>query len=451
MVEAAASRLWESSLGQLQMQVSKANFDTWLRDTRGVSFDGRTFVVAVPTDFAREWLNSKLRGPAMKTIADIVGGPVDVSFVVGNGHHPLPEASTPEVAARPARRARTGLVSRHTFESFVVGEANRFASSAAQNVAAAPGETYNPLFIYGGVGQGKTHLLHAIGNVAAGQGANVLYAPADQFMRDFVGSLQRHGEDDFRHKYRSLDLLLLDDFQFLVGRGEGRTEEEFLHTFNALQNGERQIVITCDRTPKLFTSLSDRLRTRLEGGLCVEIRPPDPQLRIDFLKKRMADKDLNLTLDVIEYLSDHFKLSIRGLEGAFNQVLALALVARRPITIELAMEATAGLASPNSKARPSCDRVLGVVCRYFGVTLEELRCPSREKRITYARQVAMLLMRDDCQKPLAEIGSLLGGRDHSTILHGANKISAAEGHDQQVRYDLHELRQVLAQPVKQPA
>ena len=165
----------------------------------------------------------------------------------------------------------------------------------------------------------------------------------------------------------------------------------------------------------------------------------------------MADKELNLPADVIQYLSDHFKLSIRELEGAFNQVLALATVARRPITIELAMEATAGLASPNSKARPSCDRVLGVVCRYFSVTLEDLRCPSREKRITYARQVAMLLMRDDCQKPLAEIGSLLGGRDHSTILHGANKISAAESHDQQVRYDLHELRQVLAQPVKQSA
>jgi chromosomal replication initiator protein len=443
-VEAVASRLWETSLGQLQMQVSKANYDTWLRDTKGISFDGQTFVVGVATDFAREWLNTKLRGPVMKTIANVVGSTVDVSFVVANANRTpaIPVETTP---APSVRRARTNLLSRQTFENFVVGEANRFAATAAREVAQGQG-AYNPLFIHGGVGQGKTHLLHAIGNVAAASGANVLYAPADQFLREFVMSLQKDGEEEFRQKYRGLDVLLLDDFQFLVGKD--RTEEEFLHTFNALQNNERQIVITCDRTPKLFTSLSDRIRTRLEGGLLVEVKAPDPWLRAEFLRKRMQDKDVVFPPEVIQYLSDHFKLSIRELEGAFIQVLALAGMARREITIELAMEATAGLASPQNKARPSCDRVLGVVCRYFEVTLDKLRCPSREKHITYARQVAMLLMRDDCQKPLAEIGQLLGGRDHSTILHGANKIAAAEMVDQRIRYDLHEIRQVLAQPIK---
>ncbi|MEX2238112.1 MAG: chromosomal replication initiator protein DnaA [Dehalococcoidia bacterium] len=446
----AASRLWETSLGQLQMQLSKANYETWLRDTKGLSFDGSTFVVTVPSDFAREWLNSKLRGLAMKTISDIVGSPVEVAFVVANGHHPAEApAAVAQAAPRVARRPRNNLLSRNTFDSFVTGEANRWANSAARAICAEPGVVYNPLFIYGGVGQGKTHLLHAIGNQTSISGLNILYVQADQFLRDFVMSIQREGEEEFRHKYRSLDVLLLDDFQFLVGKD--RTEEEFLHTFNALQNGERQIVITCDRSPKLFMSLSDRLRTRLEGGLCVEIKPPDAQLRADFLRRRMEDKGVALSPDVIQYLSDNFKLNIRELEGALNQVLALSSMARRPISIELAMEATAGLVSPSNRPRPSCDRVLGVVCRYFNVTLENLKCPSREKSITYARQVAMLLMRDDCQRPLAEIGGLLGGRDHSTILHGANKISAAEAHDQQVRYDLHELRQILAQPVKQTA
>lgn len=450
MVEAAASRLWETSLGQLQLQVTQANYRTWLRDTEGLSFDGETFVVSVPSDFAREWLDSKLKGAAMKTISDVVGKPVDISFVVSGG--------TPAAAATPLRSPHTSrvpdlqgrnLVLRNTFQSFVVGDANRFASSAARSVAEGASDRFNPLFIYGGVGQGKTHLLHAIGNLMATRGENVLYAPADQFLRDFVMSIQRHGEEEFRQKYRGLDVLLLDDFQLLVGVGKGKTEEEFLHTFNALQNGERQIVITSDRTPKHFTDLSDRLRTRLEGGLCVEIKPPDPQLRVDFLRKRTKDRDIDLALDVIDYLSEHFKLSIRALDGALNQVLGLASVVQRPITVELAMEATAGLASPNHRARPSADRVLGVVCRHFDQTLEGLGSISREKKLTYARQVAMLLLRDECQLALAEVGKLLGGRDHSTVLHGANKIARAEKYDQHIRYDLHEIRLILAEPVRE--
>ncbi|MPZ22920.1 MAG: chromosomal replication initiator protein DnaA [Dehalococcoidia bacterium] len=448
-----ASRLWEASLGQLQMQLTKANYDTWLRDTKGLSFDGDKCVVEVPSDFAREWLNSKLKGAAMKTVSDLVGNPVDVSFVVSSGNGRVngrPASPAPDAAAPPqqARRPRAGLLSRLTFEAFVVSDANRFASTAALAVAEDPGQAYNPLFLYGGLGQGKTHLLHAIGNVSATRGLNVLYASSDQFVRDFVVGIQR-GEDDFRHKYRTLDVLLLDDFQFLVGKE--KTEEEFLHTFNALMTGERQIVVSCDRTPKLLGSLSERLRTRLEGGLCVEVKPPDQRLREEFLRKRMDDKGVTMSGEVISYLSSHFKISIRELESAYNQVVALSGLTRRPITIELAMEATSGLASPNNRSLPSCDRVIGVVCRYFGVTLEQLESPSREKRLTYARQVAMLLMRDDCQQPLARIGKLLGQRDHSTVLHGANKISAAEAGDQQVRYDLHELRQVLTQPVKQSA
>jgi chromosomal replication initiator protein len=445
MGEAAASRLWETSLGQLQLQLTRANYETWLRDTRGLSFDGQRFIVGVPTDFAREWLNSKLRSPAMKAISDVVGSPVEVSFVVGNGALSQVGHEAPE--PRRAGKPRANLVSRHSFDSFVVGEANRFAASAALAVAEAPGQVYNPLFIYGGVGQGKTHLLHAVGNKAAAAGLNVLYVPADQFIREFVNSIHRDGEDDFRYKYRSLDVFLLDDFQFLAGKE--KTEEGFLHTFNALQNGERQIVITSDRTAKAFTQLGERLRTRLEGGLCVEVRPPDPKLREEFLRRRMLDKGIGLTDDVVDYLSAHFKMSMRELEGGFNQVVAMSTMTGRRVTIELAMEATAGLASPSSRAKPSADRVLGTVCRYFDVTMEQLRDPTREKGITYARQVAMLLLRDDCLMPLAEIGKLLGDRDHSTVLHGANKISAAARSEQQVRYDLHELRQVLSQPLPQ--
>ena len=310
MAEAAASRLWESSLGQLQLQLTKANYDTWLRETKGLSFDGHTFVVGVPTDFAKEWLNSRLRGPAVKALSEIIGEEVEVSFVMSNGATSLPEPV--EQPARPARRQRTNLLSRQTFDAFIVGDANRFAAAAARAVADTPGELYNPLFLYGVVGQGKTHLLHAIGNMAVGNGANALYVTADKFLSDFVTSIQRTGEEEFRNRYRTLDFLLLDDFQFLVGKGQGKTEEEFLHTFNALQTSQRQIVITCDRGPKLLTDLSDRLRTRLEGGLCIEVLPPGPELRVDFLNRRAADRNLTLPANVVDYLSSHFKLSSRA-------------------------------------------------------------------------------------------------------------------------------------------
>jgi chromosomal replication initiator protein len=432
MQEAPAHRVWDTALGQLQLQVTRPNYDTWLKDTVGLAAENGSFIVGTPNDFVSEWLSAKMGPVIAKTVGGILGREVSLKFQVvapktngnGNGHDPdvAPlngaEPASP-VATSPGPRKR--LNAKLTFERFVTGDSNRLAYAAASAVAEQPGHVYNPLFIYGGPGLGKTHLLQAIAHRATKVGHRALYTTCEQFTNDFINAIQQGRQDEFRRKYRSLDLLLIDDVQFLVGKRG--TEEEFFHTFNDLHDEGSQIVLSSDGAPKAIAGLEKRLCSRFQSGLIADIQPPDQETRLAILRFKASEQRLQLSPDVAQLLADRAQENVRELEGYLNRVAAYASLTRRPITLEVASLAMNALTPPNSDAPPTPQAIIDGVARYFNVPLAAVSGPSRAKPIAEARHFAMYLLREIAQLPLKQIGRLLGNRDHSTVIHGCRKVS----------------------------
>jgi chromosomal replication initiator protein len=449
-----AKQVWRAALGELQVSLSPANFETWLRDTHLVDVDDQRFRIAVPNGFAKDWLETRYRSLISQTLARVVGYSVQVEFVVTGAGEAQAQAAT--VAAQPVRvepvrvgapdgaaAGATYLNARYTFSNFIVGSANRLAHAASLSVAERPGHAYNPLFLYGGVGLGKTHLMHAIGNavVAKFPRKRVAYATSEKFTNEFITSIQQGKIDDFRNRYRRIDLLLIDDIQFIADKE--RTQEEFFHTFNAIHEDGKQIVLSSDRPPKAILTLEERLRSRFEWGLIADLTAPDLETRIAILRAKAEEQGTPITSDVIEFIARKVVSNIRELEGALNRIVAYASMGAMPISIELAQAVLSNVLYNPKKRQVTPERIAKAVSEYYGVGMDALQGQKREKSIVVPRQIAMYLMREETDVSLLRIGAEFGGRDHSTVLHACDKINREMQVNDEMRREVAAVRELI--------
>ena len=441
-------RAWQSALGQLQMEMPKASFDTWVRDTRIVNFEEGVFTIGVRNAYARDWLESRLSSTVTRLLMGIMNRDIDVQFVVSQGGGETfadPSAAVADQAAPTAeaveatpRPRNATLNPRYTFDNFVVGANNRLAHAAAQAVAENPASAYNPLFLYGGVGLGKTHLLHAIGNYCQEIGLNVLYVSSEEFTNDLINSIRNHTTQAFRDKYRSIDVLLIDDIQFIAGKES--TQEEFFHTFNCLHGQNKQLIISSDRPPKSLVTLEERLRSRFEWGLAADVQPPDLETRLAILRAKAERAGHRVPAEIMELIARCVQSNIRELEGALNRVVAFSELSGMAMTPQLAEVALADLLPQRGDVKP--DAVVDVVARTFNLTVERLLSPDRSRMVALPRQIAMYLMRET-NISLLQIGQALGGRDHTTVMYACDKVADMLERDDQLRRQVVQIRNKL--------
>ncbi|MDX1377740.1 MAG: chromosomal replication initiator protein DnaA [Anaerolineales bacterium] len=427
-----ADQAWQSVLGQLQMEMPRASFDTWVRDTKPISYQDGTLTVGVRNAYARDWLENRLASTVNRLLVGIMNSTVDVSFIV-NGHTnevivdeaPFSQPEVPDQAQhapasaseQPGRSAN--MNPRYIFDAFVVGSGNRLAHAACLAVTEKPARAYNPLFLYGGVGLGKTHLLHAIGNACLQRGLNVLYVSSEEFTNDMITAIRTHTTQAFREKYRSTDVLLVDDIQFIAGKES--TQEEFFHTFNTLHGQDKQIIVSSDRPPKALVTLEERLRSRFEWGLTADIQPPDLETRLAILRTKSERTGRNVPNEVLEMIAERVQSNIRELEGALNRILAFADLSGSMLTPDLVEVALADLLPQRSDVEP--EKIIELVAREWQTTVEALLGRDRTHKIAQPRQVAMYLLRKETDASFPQIGDALGGRDHSTVMYAINKIT----------------------------
>jgi chromosomal replication initiator protein len=433
----SAKEIWNKALDKLQLQVSRANYDTWLSNSQGVSCQDDTFVVSVPSIFAAEWLSKRLHPLVRKTLVDITGQDVDVQFMVYN-HDQLsvsPVANQTD-GGTSSKAQHYRFNPRYTFDNFVVSDSNRLAYAAALEVAENPGSSYNPLFIHSGTGQGKTHLLHAIGHVTTNNGLQATYITAEQFANEFVLAVRENQVDKFRGKFRGIHVFLFDDMHFLIDKK--KTLQCFFHTFNELYSNNRQIVITADSAPKDMQPLSSKIKSRLEGGLVVDIQPPDFQTRLSILRAKAQTLMPSQLDDVLPIVAEKVCGNVRQLEGALVYLVAQAKLSGTKITPE-----TVNKLLTDTATRQDIKLVLRTVADHFNLAVEELIAKKRDKRTSLARHIAIYLMRDGCNCSLTEIGKQLGGRNHATILHSYDKISSQLATNSDLARQIREIKQEL--------
>jgi chromosomal replication initiator protein len=472
-----AKQLWQAALDDLQRSISRANYETWLRNTQVVEFEDDCATIGAPNTFAVEQLRNKFAVPIQQTLSVIAGRPIAVQFSVMNGnqtsrngrssrHRKQParlehervqnswieSGGTVQVATPPALDARQleltakpehGLNAKYVFENFVVGSSNQLAHAAAMAVADRPAEAFNPLFLYGGVGLGKTHLLHAIGHRAWSRRTDlsIKYVSSESFMNDLIRSIRQQDTEEFRNRYRTIDILMIDDIQFIAGKES--TQEEFFHTFNALHQAGKQIVISSDRHPRSIPTLHDRLRSRFEGGLIADLQPPDVETREAIIAEKGRALGYEIPPEVAQYLARKVESNIRELEGALNKIIALADIYKRPMTAELAVQALTDQAIEQRRKSITGDQIIDAVIEFYGISRPEITGKGRRKDLVRPRQIAMYLIREEAGASLVEIGNSLGGRDHSTVVHGIEKIEGALHNDQRLRNELMDIRERL--------
>ena len=435
--------LWQETLRHLTQHVSRANYETWLAGTEGLRIDDDALVVGTRSEFVTEWLQKRLRPLIIRTLTDLGGQSLNVRFEpLRAADDDAPALQTTEEAP-PSSVPRPRLRDRYTFEHFIVGSGNRLAHAAAEGCASALGRLYNPLFIYGGVGLGKTHLLHAIGHRILKAGQRVACISSEQFTSQLITAIQQRKQEEFRGRYRYADALLIDDIQFIAGREQ--TQTEFFHTFNELYEAGRQIIITSDKSPALIPQLEERLRSRFEWGLIVDIQAPDMETRVAILRSKASEQRSTVPDDVLYVIAGRFRSNIRELEGSLTRVLAYARLTGEALTPALVQSALASLVHSEPRLPPSPDLIVDVICRYFDLDRDELLSKSREKRVAYPRQLGMYLMRELANRSLVEIGAVLGGRDHSTVHHGWRKMERAMTVDPETKRDIASLREMVEQ------
>jgi chromosomal replication initiator protein len=448
----SAEKLWQAALGELQLQMTHATFDTWLRGSRVIASEGDRLTVHVRHAYAVDWLQNRLLPVIQRTLRHLAGPNVQVSFTT---QAPEPEENlvlVPETAEEgvlpPAGKTNNGngraanaLNARYTFDNFVVGSGNRLAHAACLAVTENPAHAYNPLFLYGGVGLGKTHLLHALGHSAEQTGLSVLYVSSEWFTNDLIDAIRTQKTQEFRSKYRNNDLLLVDDVQFIAGKE--RTQEEFFHTFNTLHCEGKQIVVSCDRPPKALLALEDRLRSRFGWGLIADIQPPDFETRIAILRSKAESASIRAPADVLSYIARKVPSNIRELEGALNRVLAHARLMHVPLTVDTARTVLEGLLTRAFDV--TAEQILTSVAKHYKLAEGELTGPSRVRGVSVPRQLTMYLIREEIGTSLPQIGQLLGGRDHTTILHGCEKIASQIETDEALRRDWLAIKQLLSE------
>lgn len=425
---------WDEILQIVKVEYDVANvaFNTWLKPLKVYEVRDNVVTILVPSEQSvlLDIVNKKYRLPLQVTICEVTGmESCEIQFILPEN---VPKKEIPSYnmseskSLRDQRCEEAHLNPKYTFDSFIVGSNNKFAQAAALAVAESPGDTYNPLFIYGGAGLGKTHLMHSIAHyiIDNNENSKVLYVTSEEFTNELIETI-RNGNNSamskFREKYRNIDVLLVDDIQFIIGKES--TQEEFFHTFNTLYESKKQIIISSDKPPKEIETLEERLRSRFEWGLTVDIQSPDYETRMAILRKKEEMEGYNIDNEVIKYIATNIKSNIRELEGALTKIVALSRLNKCDITLELAEEALKDIISPNSHREITPELIIQVVSDHFGITPLDIASQKRNKEVVYPRQIVMFLCRDMMAIPLQTIGKYLGGRDHTTIIHGAEKIA----------------------------
>ena len=454
MTDKSAHNIWTATLGQLEMELPKPTFDTWLKDTEGLAFEGMDLLVQVPSVFTIAWLEQRMYQTILRALRQSSGELLDVRFQVSDevaGEEVQPPSvsrngnGSGSLAPAPASSVPTStgvnFDRKYSFNSFVVGTSNRLAFSAAQAVADAPGQSYNPLFLYSGVGLGKTHLLHAIGQEASRHGQSVLYVSSEQFTNDFISAIRNRTTEEFRQRYRSVQVLLIDDVQFMSGKEQ--TQEGFFHTFNDLHTAGYQIVLTSDRPPKALALLEDRLRSRFEWGLIADIQPPDLETRMAILSSKADQLKTIIEESVLELIAKRVQKNVRELEGSLNRVVAYSQLMSIPVTLESTSRLLDDLTLDTARHAIDPERILEEVSRQYKVTSADLLGRSRSKTIALARQVAMYLLIYELELTPTDVGRLLGNRDHSTVIHGAGKINGEINEDYHLRQNVLTIKEAI--------
>ncbi len=419
-----SNELWSAALTALERRYSKPMFEMWLKPIRAIAMDENEIVLSVQSPFARDWVENRLKGDIAEVLLELLGEPIALRFVVAAEAVAVAAdalaPTTPRAAADDLRHGN--LNPRYTFEEFVVGNSNRFAHAASQAVAEAPARAYNPLFLYGGVGLGKTHLMHAIGHrvLAGNPDANIVYVSSEKFTNEFIIAVQKNQGPEFRNKYRAVDVLLIDDIQFIEGK-EG-TQEEFFHTFNALHEAQKQLVISSDRPPKEIQTLESRLRSRFEWGLLTDIQPPDLETREAILRKKAESEKIPVPDDVTSFIAKVIPSNIRELEGALIRVVAFASLTKSSITAELAAEVLKNVVASAPARRITIALIKERVAKAHGLTVKEMDHQRRDQRLAAPRQIAMYLATELTDNSLPQIAREFGKKDHTTVMYARDKV-----------------------------
>lgn len=429
---------WQAALGQLQLEMPKSAFDTWVRDAEFISYEDGVFIIGVKNAYARDWLEDRLTSMVAKLLAGTMNRSIEVRFIVWQDAH---EPAIQEVIKQPVSNGGNGtqmkLNARYTFDSFVVGPSNRLAHAACLAVAEKPAQAYNPLFIYGGVGLGKTHILQAVGNRCVENGLQVLYVSSEEFTNDLINAIRTHTTQGFREKYRRIDVLLIDDIQFIAGKES--TQEEFFHTFNTLHGQDKQIVISSDRPPKAMLTLEERLRSRFEWGLTADIQPPDYETRFAILRSKADRMGYTISKEILEIIARRFQSNIRELEGALTRLVAYADLRNMPMTSEMVNSALADLLPQRTSIDPQ--DIISTVANFFQISTDKMIGRDRSRKIALPRQIAMYLLREEAHFSLPQIGEVLGGRDHTTVMYGCDKVADLMETDDKLRRQLIDIRE----------
>lgn len=447
-------QVWQAVLGELELLISKANFTTWFKNTFVLSMDGSTMVVGVPNAFTQSWLQNKYHELIIKAVEHSLNvKPATVTYEVASIKRrsetaPAVDAVTPHVPNKPTngngqKTEDFNLNPKYLFDGFVVGKGNALAHAAALAVSEKPGTVYNPLFIYGGSGLGKTHLMQAIGHevLRLYPDKHVLYVSCERFTNDYIHAVSRGQADSFKNRYRTVDVLLIDDIQFLAGK-EG-TQEEFFHTFNALHQTNRQIVVTSDRPPKSIPSLESRITSRFEWGMIADIASPDFETRMAILESKCKEKQFSLSDEILRFLATNIQSNVRELEGALNRIIAYHQLNSSSPTLESTKTLLASVTSRAPRGGLTPKIILNVVASYYDLSLDDLVGDSRKKELVFPRQISMYLMREELKSSFPNIGQEIGGRDHTTAMHAVLKISTIVESDEKLRQDLNLIRQRL--------
>lgn len=455
---------WQATLGELQLQMTKATFNTWVKDTRFLAHEDDLFFVSVPSAYAKDWLENRLYATIKRTLENVMGHSLELRFVVWNdpGNGPdrkvdtlplLYETTTPQPAngdngyqsngAGEQRSKGMRLIPRYTFDSFIVGSHNRLAHAAALAASENPAKAYNPLFIYGGVGLGKTHLLHAIGHACEKKNLTTVYVSSEEFTNDLISAIRKHKTEELRDKYRSPDVLLLDDIQFIAGKEQ--TQEELFHTFNALHSEDKQLVISSDRPPKAMAQLEERLQSRFEWGLIVDIQTPDLETRVAILQAKAESQAINIPQEVLHMIAYYIRRNIRELEGALNKVVAYCNLRGQTPNAKLAEAALANMINRGQDL--TIPIITETVANYYGISMDDIIGKSRSRNVARPRQLAMFLAREETESSLPQIGHALGDRDHTTVLYGCTKVEDLIETDQTFRREMLEIKAQLFEKV----
>ena len=429
-METELKELWEKTLNIIKGELTEVSFNTWIKSCEPISISSNTIIISVPNSFTQDILEKRYKDLVINSIEAACSKTYELEFVIASELQEVEEKNEENkntskkdgISVTVNDEMSSTLNPKYTFDSFVIGNSNRFAHAASLAVAESPAKAYNPLFIYGGVGLGKTHLMHAIGHyiLQNNPNAKVVYVSSEKFTNELINAIKDDKNEEFRTKYRSVDVLLIDDIQFIAGKE--RTQEEFFHTFNSLHSAKKQIIISSDKPPKDMEILEERFRSRFEWGLIADITLPDYETRMAILHKNEEMNGYNISEDVIKYIATNIKSNIRELEGAFNKVMAGAKLEKKEVTLELAEQALKDIISPDEKKVITPEYIISVVAEHYGVTPADLSGNKRNSKIVMPRQVSMYLCREIISTPLKNIGKALGNRDHTTVMHGIEKI-----------------------------